>query len=52
MALQAGKALRALTLSRQQTVEEVTTLISQLVLERPVDEGALQAITIRESNVS
>lgn len=44
--LQAGKALKALALSRQQRVEEATTLINQLVLEKPVDEGTLQAMTM------
>lgn len=44
--LQAGKALKALALSRQQRVEEATALINQLVLEKPVDEGTLQAMTM------
>ena len=44
--LQAGKALKALALSRQQRVEEATALINQLVGEKPVDEGTLQAMTM------
>jgi len=44
--LQAGKALKALALSRQQRVEEATALINQLIAEKPVDEGTLQAMTM------
>ena len=44
--LQAGKALKALALSRQQRVEEATALINQLMGEKPVDEGTLQAMTM------
>ena len=46
MNLQAYKALRALALSKQQLVEEATALILQLVSDRPVDEGTLQAMTM------
>ena len=44
--LQAGKALKALALSRLQRVDEATALIGQLVQERPVDEGTLQAMAM------
>ena len=43
---QAGKALKALALSRLQRVDEATALISKLVQEKPVDEGTLQAMTM------
>ena len=45
--LLAGKALKLLTLSKQEREEEVTSyLINQLVLQKPVDEGTLQAMTV------
>ena len=44
--LQAGKVLKLLSLSRQQREEEVIILINQLVLQKPVDEGTLQAVTM------
>ena len=44
--LQACKVLKLLALSRQQREEEVISLINQLVLQKPVDEGTLQAMTM------
>ena len=44
--LLAGKVLKLLVLSRQQREEEVISLINQLVLQKPVDEGTLQAMTM------